>query len=50
MERAVLALVGGVVPQRSCDVLGLVHHAGAHRAGIDLDQADDVGILGLMKR
>ena len=27
------------------DVLGLVHHAGADRAGIDLDQSDDVRVL-----
>ena len=39
---AVLALVGGVVAQRLGDVLGLVDHAAADRADVDLDQADDV--------
>ncbi len=27
------------------DVLGLVHHAGADRAGVHLDEADHVGLL-----
>ena len=31
--------------ERLGDVLGLVQHAGAHRADIDLDEAHDVGIL-----
>src|SRR5688572_10977616 len=42
---AVLALVGAVVAQRVGDVFGLVEHAAAHRADIDLDQADDVRVL-----
>ncbi len=44
--RAVLALVGRVVAELAGDVLRLVHHAGANRAGIDLDQPDDIGLLG----
>ena len=31
--------------ERARDVLGLVDHAGADRARIDLDQPDDVGVL-----
>ncbi len=44
---AVLALVGGVVPEGIGDVLGLVDHAAADRADIDLDEPDDVRILRL---
>ena len=43
--RAVLALVGGVMAQRFGDDLGLVDVAGADRPGVDLDQADDVGVV-----
>ena len=42
---AVLALVGAVVAERLGDVLGLVQHAAAHRADVDLDEPDDVRIL-----
>ena len=42
--RTVLALVGRVMPERIGDVLGLVDHAAADRAGIDLDQADQVRV------
>ena len=42
---AVLALEGRVVAELPGDVLGLVHHAGADRAGVDLEQPDDVGLL-----
>jgi hypothetical protein len=34
------------VAELSGDVLGLVHHAGADRAGVHLDQADHIGVLG----
>ena len=36
-----------VVPERLGDVFGLVDHAAAHRADIDLDEPDDVRILRL---
>ena len=42
---AVLALVGREVAEAAGDELGLVHHARADRARVDLDQADEVGIL-----
>src|SRR5580692_462295 len=42
----VLGLVGGIVAELAGDVVGLVQHAGADRAGINLDEADDVGFLG----
>ena len=45
--RAVLALVGGVVAERFGDQLRLVDQPGADRAGVDLDQPDDVRVLGL---
>ena len=34
--------------ERAGDEVGLVDHAGADRAGIDLDQADDVRVLRLI--
>ncbi len=43
---AVFALKCGVVAQLPGYVLGLVDHAGADRAGVHLDQANDVGLLG----
>src|SRR6185437_13471517 len=43
--RAVLALERRVVPEFSGDRFRLVHHAGADRAGVDLDEADDVRVL-----
>ena len=46
--RAVLGLVGRVVAELAGDVVGLVEHAGADRAGVDLDQADDVGLSARM--
>ena len=44
---AVLALVYGVVAQRTRDDVGLVDVAGPDRARVDLDEADDIGILRL---
>ena len=43
--RAVFTLVGGVVANRRADVVGLIDHAAAHRAGIDFHEAHNVGIL-----
>src|SRR6185437_11432223 len=43
---AVFALVGRVVPELGGDRLGLVDHAGADRARVHLDEADDVRLLG----
>ena len=43
---AVLALVSRIVTYGIGDIGGLIQHAGAHRADIDLDQADQIGILG----
>ena len=40
--RAVLALERRVVAELAGDVLRLVDHAGADRARVDLDEADDV--------
>src|ERR1700722_17103661 len=42
---AVLALEGRVVTEVAGDVLGLVDHPRADGPGIDLDEADDVGLL-----
>ncbi len=42
---AVLALIDGVVAERSSDRFGLVHAPRANRAGVDFDEPDDVGIL-----
>ena len=39
---AVLALIGGVMPERLGDGLGLIDAAAADGADVDLDQADDV--------
>src|ERR1700674_2094713 len=33
------------MPQRACNEVGLIDHAGADRAGIDLDQTHHVRIL-----
>ncbi len=43
---AVFALEGRVVAQVAGDMLGLIDHAGADRAGVDLDQAHDFGLFG----
>jgi hypothetical protein len=45
--RPVLALVDGVMPERLRDDGRLVHVAGADRAGVDLDEPDDVGVFAL---
>ena len=42
---AVLALVSGVMPEVLGDVLRLIDETAAHRAGVDLDQPDKIGIL-----
>src|SRR6266404_6714675 len=43
---AVLALVGRIMAELSGDVLRLVEHSSADRAGVHLDQPDDIGALG----
>ena len=42
---AVLALVGGVMPERLGDGLRLINATAAHGADVHLDQADDVWVL-----
>ena len=46
---AILAFICREVSQAACDEFGLVDHAGPHRAGVHLDQADDVCVLGAKK-
>ena len=44
---AVFALIGRVVTQRARHEFRLVHHTGANRPGIDLEETDDVRIAAI---